>query len=329
MSRKRNPKKHYTTVTNSIIKDPSISCKALGVYVYIVSKQDDWDFSADRIAKEKRDGREAIQSAVNELIRQKYMIRLRNSDGTVEYIMTNNSQEWEEEMIENDWIYDPKTGFCKTKPPEPESGKPTEAKTHSGKTPLISKTDSEGILNCEENLNPSLGEEENKTPETQKIELAKLVRSNPKWRLLQKLLSAKNFNEDDVAIQLDYAISKFLDQGKTGNPFWFVQSWFENLRPRIKNPTKPSIEIVLDLGRNRPISDFQGHFAYKQARVFKQDFPDQKTFDEYLQQLFELDREIIPIDFSLPTKYQVNQPNRSRIKQLAAGIGEIEEEESS
>lgn len=61
-------KTRYGTAPNCLLVDPGISMKAKGLYVYIQSKPDDWDFSGDRIAKnETSDGRASIYAGLDEL----------------------------------------------------------------------------------------------------------------------------------------------------------------------------------------------------------------------------------------------------------------------
>lgn len=56
-----------TDVKTSIAIDPTISLKALGLYVYVKNKPHGWLFSTHRIMQQKADGRESIRAAINEL----------------------------------------------------------------------------------------------------------------------------------------------------------------------------------------------------------------------------------------------------------------------
>lgn len=59
----------YTTVSNHIIHSKVLSWSAKGIYLYLNSKPDGWDFSTERIAKETSDSKYATSQALKELIR--------------------------------------------------------------------------------------------------------------------------------------------------------------------------------------------------------------------------------------------------------------------
>lgn len=52
----------FTTVPNSVLNDPRLSWKSKGLWAYIQSKPDGWDFSSERIAKDSADGVESVRS---------------------------------------------------------------------------------------------------------------------------------------------------------------------------------------------------------------------------------------------------------------------------
>lgn len=83
--------------------------KAKGLYVYIQSKPDDWDFSGDRIAKnETSDGRASIYAGLDELENSWYLHRIKwkNKLGQweIEYVLYEvpteksivENQQWQE-----------------------------------------------------------------------------------------------------------------------------------------------------------------------------------------------------------------------------------------
>jgi hypothetical protein len=57
----------FATIHNSVAQSNRLSLKAKGLYVYIQSKPDDWDFSAERISKEVKEGIRAVKSGLKEL----------------------------------------------------------------------------------------------------------------------------------------------------------------------------------------------------------------------------------------------------------------------
>jgi hypothetical protein len=60
-------KERYGTVPNEILNNESLSFRAKGLYAYIQSKPDDWDFSSERIAAQSKDGRDSVRAALIEL----------------------------------------------------------------------------------------------------------------------------------------------------------------------------------------------------------------------------------------------------------------------
>lgn len=83
----------YGTTPNDLLNNPEISLKAKGLFGFIQSKPDDWDFSAERIAFQTKDGRDSIQGALRELEDAGYLRRKRYQDNKgfwqVEYILTD------------------------------------------------------------------------------------------------------------------------------------------------------------------------------------------------------------------------------------------------
>lgn len=72
-------------VANEVLYNKNLSFKAKGLYAYLFSKPDTWDFSGDRIIMETVDGRKAIFSALKELESGGYLFRNRLPSGKMEY----------------------------------------------------------------------------------------------------------------------------------------------------------------------------------------------------------------------------------------------------
>ena len=101
----------FTQVDNRVISDKRMSLKALGLFTYMWSKPDDWEFYVLAISKDFKDGRDSIRSAINELISLGYVKRTRKHK--------KNGQ-----LAAYDYIlFD-----------EPKTEKPSQAVTYDGKT---------------------------------------------------------------------------------------------------------------------------------------------------------------------------------------------------
>lgn len=74
-------------VANEVLYRTDLSWKAKGIYAYLFSKPDGWDFSGDRIVNEGSDGRKVVFSALKELEKSNLLERRRQNDGRMEYII--------------------------------------------------------------------------------------------------------------------------------------------------------------------------------------------------------------------------------------------------
>jgi hypothetical protein len=84
----------FATVPNLLLNDNLITLKAKGLYAYIQSKPDNWEFSAERISRQLREGLPSIKSALQELEINGYLNRNRyqNKKGfwEVDYVLYDN-----------------------------------------------------------------------------------------------------------------------------------------------------------------------------------------------------------------------------------------------
>lgn len=78
---------NFTQITNNLVNDTRLSLKSKGLYLYLASKPDDWDFYISEIASKNKDGKEAVRAGLKELERNGYLVRhqKRKSDGTYNY----------------------------------------------------------------------------------------------------------------------------------------------------------------------------------------------------------------------------------------------------
>lgn len=65
----------FTQVANEVLNDPDLSAKAKGLYAYLYSKPDGWDFALDRISNDFSDGRRSIYTGILELEKKGYLKR--------------------------------------------------------------------------------------------------------------------------------------------------------------------------------------------------------------------------------------------------------------
>lgn len=83
--------KGFTIIDNDIINDSRMHLKALGLFAYMWSKPDDWQFYISEIAAHFKDGESAVSSAMKELMELGYLKRTQNrKDGkfsTYDYVL--------------------------------------------------------------------------------------------------------------------------------------------------------------------------------------------------------------------------------------------------
>ena len=74
-NRLKKDKVPFTMVANAILTSKDISLKAKGLYSFMYSKPDGWNFTIRSMSKQLKEGVDSISSALNEL----------KSEGVIEY----------------------------------------------------------------------------------------------------------------------------------------------------------------------------------------------------------------------------------------------------
>lgn len=105
----KDVKNHYVNIDQQLIRDESLSWKARGIFMYLWSQTDEWDFYAKEVAKHATDGLDALNSGLEELEQRGYLSRKRKRDK-------------EGRLKGTDWILHekPKKVSPKSKTPKPD-----------------------------------------------------------------------------------------------------------------------------------------------------------------------------------------------------------------
>ena len=69
---------NFTQVPNEIINDKNVSLKAKGLYLYMVSKPDNWEFSLNGLTSQLQESKPAILRILDELIKCGYLEKIKN-----------------------------------------------------------------------------------------------------------------------------------------------------------------------------------------------------------------------------------------------------------
>ncbi len=86
----------FTQIKNTILEDPNLTFQEKGLLSYMINKvtiRSDWEFSANRMANETKEGAASIRKSMNNLINAGYLIQHKLPTGKINYdIVDPNSQ---------------------------------------------------------------------------------------------------------------------------------------------------------------------------------------------------------------------------------------------
>ncbi|WP_433322508.1 hypothetical protein ACRHK7_01245 [Weissella tructae] len=71
---------NFTILSNELVRDSELSWKARGIFGYIFSQPDDWQFFETELVNHSTDGRSATRSGIAELEKKGYLKRMRSRD---------------------------------------------------------------------------------------------------------------------------------------------------------------------------------------------------------------------------------------------------------
>lgn len=67
------PNRDFTIISNTVIRDDAISYRARGLLVFLLSQPPDWNTSSARLAIDAGEGRDAVRTALRELVNAGYL----------------------------------------------------------------------------------------------------------------------------------------------------------------------------------------------------------------------------------------------------------------
>lgn len=81
MKIKKVYQKRFTTVDNTVLNDTNLSWKAKGLFVYLWSQADEWEFYETEVVKHSTDGIRSMRAGLHELEEKGYLSRKRERVG--------------------------------------------------------------------------------------------------------------------------------------------------------------------------------------------------------------------------------------------------------
>lgn len=136
-------KNRFWIIPNNVLNDENISWKAKGLYWYLQSKPDDWNFSAERISKEAKDWLDSTKSGIQELEKAWYLDRKK---------FKNKKWQWEVEYTLYDIPFDGKTAVENPMWKNEEKEKTTVENPSVENPPINKKRISNNIILSKDNI---------------------------------------------------------------------------------------------------------------------------------------------------------------------------------
>ena len=86
-------KTKYTVIDNTVIEDTKLSWKAKGLFTYLWSRPDNWNFYVSEVAKHAKGSRDQVMTGLEELETAGYLLRSRKRDKNGRLTSENDCRE--------------------------------------------------------------------------------------------------------------------------------------------------------------------------------------------------------------------------------------------
>lgn len=142
----------FTMVTNSILNDATVSLSAKGLYAFMRSKPDGWNFTIRSMAKQLKEGQSAIGNYLKELRDLGWVSYEKHKDGTgTYYIMASQPIENKPEPENSN------QGLCNMQKPTRISNTDLYTNTDSSNNTMSGKPDNTDAIQVIDYLNSKAG----------------------------------------------------------------------------------------------------------------------------------------------------------------------------
>jgi hypothetical protein len=145
-AKRENP---YAQIDKTVLNDKRLSWKAKGILAFLLSKPDTWEINIQNLIQQAKDGKEAIYSGINELIKFGYIVRTESRNNgrfsQIVYLIYENPQlvtetnptgiKEKSEPIQQNLTKTPYPGFPEAE--KPDTGNPDMEKPDTENPPPI------------------------------------------------------------------------------------------------------------------------------------------------------------------------------------------------
>ncbi len=80
---RKHKKENFTQISNTLINEEGLSYRAKGIFSYMWSKPDTWIFRAEDIKNHGTEGKDAINTAIDDLIAHGYLVKIQRMKGNL------------------------------------------------------------------------------------------------------------------------------------------------------------------------------------------------------------------------------------------------------
>lgn len=209
----------FTMVSNSILNDANVSLPAKGLYAFMRSKPDNWNFTIRSMAKQLKEGQTAIGNYLKELRSLGWIEYKKNQDGTGEY-------------------------FIKSSQPvdlKPEHANPNQGLCNMQKPKRISNTDLYSNKDSSNGLNFSLWPNEPSQELWADFEKVRKSKRAPITQRVVDNLGREITKAQAIGMTVDDCMNELLDRGWSTFRFDWVNKnkgkGFDNQQPEFRGQT--------------------------------------------------------------------------------------------
>lgn len=213
---RRKKRRQYLIVDSKLAKNRQITLKAKGLMMYLLSLPDNWELTVTELIRHTKEGKDAVTSAINELIDAKYIHKenRRNEKGqfSVNYVIVEFPEDYQE---------------GKTRADKPQR------ETHSGS----SETENQSESNINQAIIQQSSIKKNQSSEYQKVTFSREYQETTS-SLLEFGLTRKQIEkyviDDDTLLQkikekIEIIKDKIRKEKVKSNPTAYMIKTMENL----------------------------------------------------------------------------------------------------